>query len=100
MDQFVHPATLTPESQDGGFVVTFIDVPEAMTQGDSVLEALQQAADCLDEALVGRIRRREAIPAPSPVEAGQYAVTVPECRVHTGPAHGDALHTPAPSSRA
>ena len=77
MHQFVYPATLTPDSQDGGFVVTFIDVPEAITQGDSVQEALQQAADCLDEALVGRIRRREVIPAPSPVEAGQYAVAVP-----------------------
>ena len=76
MDQFVYPATLTPDADDGGFVVTFVDLPEAITQGDSVLEALQQAADCLDEALVGRIRRREDIPAASPVE-GQYAVAVP-----------------------
>ena len=77
MDHFVYPATLTPEVHDGGFVVTFVDIPEAITQGDTVPEALQQAADCLDEALVGRIRRREAIPAASPVEAGQYAVAVP-----------------------
>ncbi len=77
MDQFVYPATLTPDTQDGGFVVTFIDLPEAITQGDTVPEALQQAADCLDEAIVGHIRRREDIPAASPVEAGQYAVAVP-----------------------
>src|SRR2546425_7015059 len=77
MDQLVYPATLTPDAQDGGFVATFVDVPEAVTQGDSVPEALHQAADCLEEALVGRIRRRDDIPEPSPVRAGQYAVAVP-----------------------
>ena len=77
MDQFVYPATLTPDAQDGGFVVTFVDVPEAITQGDNVPEALHQAADCLEEALAGRIRRRDDIPEPSPVRAGQYAVALP-----------------------
>ena len=77
MDQFVYPATLTPDVQDGGFVVTFVDIPEAITQGDDVPEALQQAADCLEEAIAGRIRRRDAIPKPSPVHAGHYAVVVP-----------------------
>ena len=77
MDQFVYPATLTPDVQDSGFIVTFVDVPEAITQGDDVPEALHQAADCLEEAIAGRIRRREDIPEPSPVQAGQYAVAVP-----------------------
>jgi len=77
MDQLVYPATLTPDAQDGGFVVTFVDVPEAITQGDDVPEALHQAADCLEEALAGRIRRRDDIPEPSPIRAGQYAVAVP-----------------------
>jgi antitoxin HicB len=77
MEQFVYPATLTPDAQDGGFVVTFVDVPEAITQGDNVPEALYQAADCLEEALAGRIRRHDVIPDPSPVQAGQYAVAVP-----------------------
>jgi antitoxin HicB len=77
MHQFVYPALLTADGQDGGFVVTFVDVPEAITQGDDVSDALQQAADCLEEALVGRIRRRAAIPEPSPVREGQYAVVVP-----------------------
>jgi len=77
MDHFVYPATLTPDADDSGFVVTFVDIPEAITQGDTVPEALQQAADCLDEAMVGRIHRRADIPAASPVEAGQYAVAVP-----------------------
>ena len=70
MDQFVYPATLTPDTQDGGFVVTFVDVPEAITQGDDVSEALRQAADCLEEAMVGRIRRHGDIPKASPIRAG------------------------------
>src|SRR2546426_6435664 len=77
MNHFVYPATLTPDADDGGFVVTFVDLPEAITQGDTLPEALEQAADCLDEAMVGRIHRRADIPAASPVEAGQYAVAVP-----------------------
>ena len=47
MQPFVYPATLTPEEQEGGFVVTFPDVPEAITQGDDVTDARRQAADCL-----------------------------------------------------
>jgi antitoxin HicB len=77
MQNFIYPATLTPETQDGGFVVTFPDVPEAITQGDDVAEALQQAADCLDEAMAGRIRRNESIPAASPVGSEQYAIPLP-----------------------
>jgi antitoxin HicB len=42
-----------------------------------VPEALQQAADCLEEAVAGRIRRNEHIPAPSPVGSNQYVIPVP-----------------------
>jgi antitoxin HicB len=77
MQNFIYPATLTPDTQDGGFVVTFPDVPEAITQGDDVTEALQQAADCLEEAIAGRIRRHESIPAASPAGPEQYAIPLP-----------------------
>jgi antitoxin HicB len=77
MQNFIYPATLTPDTQDGGFVVTFPDVPEAITQGDDVTEALQQAADCLEEAMAGRIRRHESIPAASPAGPEQYAIPLP-----------------------
>jgi antitoxin HicB len=57
MQHFVYPASLTPEEQDGGYVVTFPDLPEAISQGDDTLDALRQGADCLEEAIAGRIRR-------------------------------------------
>ena len=55
MTQFVYPALLTADEKDGGFVVTFPDLPEAITQGNSWEEALHEAADCLEEAIALRI---------------------------------------------
>ena len=61
-----YPATLTTDPIDGGFVVTFRDLPEAITQGETMAEALTEAADALEEAIAGRIRRGDPIPEPSP----------------------------------
>jgi antitoxin HicB len=61
-----YPVTLTPDETDGGFVVTFVDLPEAITQGETVEEALVEAADALDEAIAGRLLRGDPIPSPSP----------------------------------
>lgn len=77
MQHFMYPATLTPDEQDGGFVVTFPDLPEAITQGDDIPDALHQAVDCLEEAIAGRIRRHDNIPEPSSVRLEQYAIPLP-----------------------
>jgi antitoxin HicB len=75
--QFSYPVVLIPDDIDGGFVVTFPDVPEAITQGDEVPDALAQAADALEEAMAGRIRRGDPIPEPSPADPDQPLVPVP-----------------------
>jgi antitoxin HicB len=77
MRTFVYPAILTPDNQQRGFVVTFPDVPEAITHEDDIPEALHQAVDCLDEAIAGRIRRRERIPEASAVGPNHYAISLP-----------------------
>lgn len=77
MQHFIYPALLTPDEQDGGFVVTFPDVPEAITQGEDVSDALQQAADCLEEAIAGRIRRHACLPEASPVGPDRYPIPLP-----------------------
>ena len=51
MSRFSFPAILTPDESDGGFVVRFRDLPEAITQGDFVELALAEAADYLEEAI-------------------------------------------------
>src|SRR5258707_7873091 len=66
---FTYPVTLTPDATDGGFVVTFKDLPEAITQGETVEDALAEAADALEEAIAGRIQRGDPIPQPSPAAA-------------------------------
>lgn len=72
MPRFAYPVELTPDA--GGFLARFADLPEAITDGDTRAEALAQAADCLDEALAGRIARRDPIPKPSPAH-GRPLVT-------------------------
>lgn len=67
------PARLTPD-EEGRLVVHFPDLPEALTDGTYEAEALAEAADCLSEALAGRINRGEAIPPPSRLRRGQHWV--------------------------
>ncbi|MBI2801027.1 MAG: type II toxin-antitoxin system HicB family antitoxin [Gammaproteobacteria bacterium] len=45
-----YPVRLTA-AEEGGFVVTFPDVPEAHTQGEDRAEALLRAVDALETAL-------------------------------------------------
>lgn len=76
MRGFQYPATLTPEKA-GGFIVRFVDLPEAITSGADRRDALVQAADCLEEALAGRITDGLEIPEPSPPRRNHVLLTVP-----------------------
>ncbi len=60
--RFTYPVTLTPDESDGGFVMTFPDMPEAITQGDTIKQCLSDAVDCLDESIAARIDDGEPIP--------------------------------------
>lgn len=71
-----YPARLKA-AEDGGFVVTFPDIPEAITQGESVEDALLHAADALTSALDFYIEEGSSIPAPSKPKRGQRVVELP-----------------------
>ncbi len=73
--QYAYPCVLTPET-DGGFSVSFPDVPGALTSGEDHAEALFMAEDALVAALGAYIQRSEDIPAPSPVAEGQGRIAV------------------------
>ncbi|HZF13204.1 MAG TPA: type II toxin-antitoxin system HicB family antitoxin [Thermoanaerobaculia bacterium] len=75
--EFAYPVMLTPDEIEGGFVVTFPDLPEAITQGEDTAGALEEAADALEEAIAGRIRRGDPIPRPSITADSQLRVPVP-----------------------
>jgi antitoxin HicB len=73
----MYPANFLPEANGKGYHVRFPDLPEALTGAADLDDANVQAADCLAEALAGRIRRGDAIPAPSKSKRGQRLVSVP-----------------------
>jgi antitoxin HicB len=72
-----YPASFLPEKNGRGFHVRFPDLPEALTGGTDLSDTHEQAADCLAEALAGRIARGDTIPVPSKLKRGQYPVAVP-----------------------
>ena len=74
---FMYPVTLTPDEADGGFVVTFVDIPEAITQGDTEAEALAAARDALESALDFYFEDKRAVPAPSKAKRGQNVIELP-----------------------
>ncbi len=69
---FDYPVTLTPD--DGTVLVTFVDVPEAITFGLDEEEALLQAVDALESALALYVRERQPLPVPSEPATGQRTV--------------------------
>jgi antitoxin HicB len=74
---FIYPVTLTPDETDGGFTVTFVDIPEAITQGDTEVEALAAAKDALESALDFYFEDKRTVPLPSQVKGGQHVVELP-----------------------
>ena len=55
-------AMLTPEPE-GGFTITFPDVPEAITYGTDEREAIEMASEVLEVAIVARMERSEDLPS-------------------------------------
>ena len=74
--QFAYPARLSRAAPDE-IVVSIRDLPECLTSGRNVQEALSAAADALEEALAGRIDDGDPIPQPSAAEPGERNVSVP-----------------------
>ncbi len=72
-----YPASFLPEEDGHGFRVRFPDLPEALTGGSDFEDTLTQAADCLAEAIAGRIVRGDEIPLPSKPKRGQHLISVP-----------------------
>ncbi len=66
--------SFSKRSRKGGFVVTFPDVPEAITQGEDEDEALLYAVDALETALSFYVDDRKPLPVPSKPKRGQKTV--------------------------
>jgi predicted RNase H-like HicB family nuclease len=60
----MYPVVLTPD-ENGTLLASCPDLPEVTTFGEDEEDAIQRAADAIEEALAARIARREDIPAPA-----------------------------------
>jgi antitoxin HicB len=60
----VYSALLEPEPE-GGFTVTFLEIGFGATYGETWDEALRQAEDMLEEAVLGLIAHGEEVPEPA-----------------------------------
>ena len=74
MEKFSYPVVLEAAAE-GGFVVKFPDVPEALTQGENEEEALAGAVDALETALEMYLSEGDPLPIPSKAKRRQRTVT-------------------------
>ena len=70
-----YPCKFEPDGD--GFVVTCRDIPEAITQGDTLEEARQAAQDALATALEFYVEDHRTVPSPSKARRGEELVELP-----------------------
>lgn len=70
-----YPFILTPDGP--GYMVTFPDIPEAITYGRTKTEAIGLAYDCLITALDFYFDDMRMVPVPSAQADGQHVVALP-----------------------
>ncbi len=65
-DKFFYPALFHKED-DGGFWVSFPDIPECLTQGTDMSQAYEMAVDALGLALEDRMKENN-VPVPTSID--------------------------------
>jgi antitoxin HicB len=78
MKTFAYPAVFEPGDDDGVVVVTFPDVPEAITEGEGMADARRMAADALGIALLAYARGGRRLPKASGRSRGEPVGVEPE----------------------
>ena len=71
----IYPAVITPDGD--GWLVTFPDIPEALSAGSTWEEAVDMAGDALVTALEFYFGDKREIPQPSRPKKGQVQVELP-----------------------
>ena len=75
--RYAYPCDLVADKEEGdGFVVTFPDIPGAITGASTREEALFLAEDALVAMLAVYVKKGWDIPVPSPLTDGQELVAV------------------------
>lgn len=75
--EFTYPLLFTAEADAGGWVVTSRDLPEVVTQGETLDEALEAAEGAVEAAVEMRIADGLEIPPPTARCEGERSVSLP-----------------------
>ncbi|MBQ8231074.1 MAG: type II toxin-antitoxin system HicB family antitoxin [Lachnospiraceae bacterium] len=80
MNKLFYPA-IFHTAEEGGFWITFPDIPECITQGDNMQQAYEMAVDALELAITSRIEEHLEVPSASEphgiiIESGSFCVIV------------------------
>ena len=70
-----YPAKLTKE--DNGYTVTFRDIPEAITCGDDLKDALSMSQDALITSMDFYFEDHRKVPLPSKAKRGEHLIELP-----------------------
>jgi excisionase family DNA binding protein len=63
MSRYIYEVSLTPDV-DGGYIVTVPDLPGCITEGDTIRESVDMAADALMTYIASYIQDGKEIPTP------------------------------------
>ena len=66
MEKLFYPA-IFHEAEEGGFWVSFPDLPECLTEGDDMQQAYEMAVEALGISLISRKEEGEPIPKPTEI---------------------------------
>lgn len=72
---FSYPARVTRDGD--GYMVSFPDIPEALTGAKDRTEAIELARDALTTAMDFYFEDRRPVPTPSALKRGQVAIELP-----------------------
>ena len=72
-----YPAVFEADADDGGYVVKFRDIPEAITQGDDDADAMAMAEEVLISSIEFYLENKRPIPAASTARRGERLVRLP-----------------------
>jgi antitoxin HicB len=76
MERFEY-AVMLKRAEEGGYVVTCRDLPQLITQGESIDDALAEASDGMDEVFATYIQGKLDFPKPSKTRRAEYLVGPP-----------------------
>lgn len=71
--RYLFPAFASAD-EDGRYVVRFPDIPEALTDGANLAEALAEAQDALSAALIGYVLEGRALPKPRGARRARHRI--------------------------